>query len=103
MTRQTLMQRLALACAMLATGVVAQAQPPSQTTRPSPALSQGPLMYGPLPNYGFGRSYGSSLRDTGDMDAVPPVFYTSINYPGVYGSHTIGIAARSTRTWHRSR
>jgi uncharacterized protein (TIGR03000 family) len=37
------------------------------------------------------------------MEALPPVFYTSINYPGVYGSHTIGIAARSTRTWPRMR
>jgi uncharacterized protein (TIGR03000 family) len=104
MSWQTLMQRLALACGVLATGVVAQAQPPTESIRPQPSLTQGPLMYGPLPNYGVVPSYvGADLRDTADTVSVPPIFYTSINYPGVYGSHTTSIVARSTRTWPRMR
>jgi uncharacterized protein (TIGR03000 family) len=102
MTWQTLMQRLALACGVFTTGVVAQAQPPSESIRPSPPLTRGPLMYGPQPNYGIVPTYYGADSDY-YSNVVPPIFYTSINYPGVYGSHTSGLVARTTRTWPRMR
>jgi uncharacterized protein (TIGR03000 family) len=41
------------------------------------------------PDYGFVSYY---------TNAYNPIFMTSINYPGIYGSHTIGIATREYRS-----
>jgi uncharacterized protein (TIGR03000 family) len=69
-------------------------------------------MYGPLPNYGLQPRYRDSRSLRGEESDTryfsrasgidSPIFFTSINYPGVYGSQTIGIVARTTRTWPRT-
>ena len=110
MNWKPLMRQILLSCGFLSATIPLQAQPPGQTTRPEP-VTTGPLMYGPLPNYGLQPRYRDwrSLRaeesDTRffsrSTGVDSPIFFTSINYPGVYGSQTIGIVARSTRTWPR--
>jgi uncharacterized protein (TIGR03000 family) len=68
-------------------------------------------MYGPVTYYGAQPAYvGYPPRRVGETDigfvsyytsAYSPVFFTSINYPGVYGSHTIGVATRTMTTGPR--
>ena len=82
-----------------------QAQPPGQTVRAEPYSARGPVTYGRLTYYGAEPAYtGAPLRRVDETDvgfvshytvADSPIFFTSINYPGVYGSHTIGIQARA--------
>jgi uncharacterized protein (TIGR03000 family) len=81
-----------------------QAQPPGQGLGRGPYTSRGPVVYGPLTFYGApATEIDSPLRRAGDnggsvsyyTSADSPIFLTSINFPGVYGSHTIGVAARN--------
>lgn len=85
----------------------AHAQPPTIGVRPEPSSTRGSVMYGPVTFYGSQTAYrGYSTRriepDYGFIthytSAYNPVFMTSINYPGVYGSLTMGIAAREYRS-----
>jgi uncharacterized protein (TIGR03000 family) len=82
-----------------------QAQPPGQSLGQQPYSSRGPVTYGPVTYYGAQPAYsGYPPRRAGEEDygfvsyytsATSPIFFTSINYPGVYGSHTIGVQARA--------
>src|SRR5262249_52640153 len=110
--RQMLIRKLLLTCggALLAC-TVAQAQPPAQTLRAEPYSARGPVVYGPVTFYGAQPAYtGYPPRRVGDTDigfvsyytsAYSPIFFTSINYPGVYGSHTTGVVTRSMTTGPR--
>src|SRR5262245_58970317 len=101
MDRQALRLKLMLSFGgMLLISAVAQAQPPGETLRQGPYTARGSLSYGPVTYYGALPAYsGYPLRRADESDvgfvsyytsAYSPVFFTSINYPGVYGSHTIG-------------
>jgi uncharacterized protein (TIGR03000 family) len=104
MFRQLLIPCLTALGGALLFGLPAQAQPPSQSSRAETHDARGPVMYGPLTYYGAQPAYGYPVRRAGEIDygfvshytvADSPVFYTSINYPGVYGAYTIGVAARN--------
>jgi uncharacterized protein (TIGR03000 family) len=85
----------------------AHAQPPTIGVRQETYSSRGSVMYGPVTFYGSQtayRGYPVTPREpdygfiTHYTSAYNPVFMTSINYPGVYGSLTMGVAAREYRS-----
>jgi uncharacterized protein (TIGR03000 family) len=68
-------------------------------------------MYGPVTYYGSQTAYRGYPVVPREPDygfvsyytnAYNPIFLTSINYPGIYGSQTIGIATREYRSSLRS-
>jgi uncharacterized protein (TIGR03000 family) len=82
----------------------ARAQPPDLGLRGQPYSSRGTVMYGPVTHYGAREAYQGAPVVTREPDigfvsyytsAYNPIFLTSINYPGVYGSYTIGVEARN--------
>jgi len=104
--RQVLASRLLWTLgSLLLLAVPLRAQPPGQTIRTEPYSARGPVTYGRVTYYGAEPAYtGAPLRRVDETDvgfvshytlADSPIFFTSINYPGVYGSHTIGIQARA--------
>jgi uncharacterized protein (TIGR03000 family) len=81
----------------------AQAQPPQLGVRPQPYSTLGPVDYGVVTYYGARPAYtgypvARPVNDIGFVShytsAYSPVFLTSINFPGVYGTHTMGVVAR---------
>lgn len=85
----------------------AQAQPPTIGVRPvGNYMVRGSVMYGPVTAYGATTAYQGYPAEVRTADygfishytnAYNPVFLTSINYPGVYGSQTMGVAVREYR------
>jgi uncharacterized protein (TIGR03000 family) len=88
----------------------ALAQQPVLGLGPVPFSQRGPVMYGPTTFYGSLATYtgkplwpeDSRLAFVSNYSSTySPVFYTSINFPGIYGSYSFGVVASGYRTYPR--
>jgi uncharacterized protein (TIGR03000 family) len=86
----------------------APAQQPVLGLGRQPFSARGPLEYGRTTLYGADATYtGKPLVPydsrpafvTNYTSTYTPVFYTSINYPGIYGAYTDGVASYSFRPY----
>jgi uncharacterized protein (TIGR03000 family) len=107
--RFSLLSAAALSGAIFVLSATAgHAQPPIRETN-MPYTSAGPVAAGPLPGYSglfptpvSARSplrtqlYGT--RDWSVVEVPSSVYYTSINYPGQYGTQTLSVAALAYNT-----